>query len=395
MEPKRRNSALAEPGDHPEDALLLGDAEPGLEAHEVPHLPRPVLAAELHHGVRVPAGARVAEAHRLHGAEAKRLGAAARHLLHGEAALEVGHLVELVGGELVRRGERGEERLVLLARHGAVEVVVAVALAVAGQGIDHRLVDRLPAHDRRNRVVERQRRRLALLERRPRRSPFPRVRNGRIYPAATYGVGGRREGVENRAGQRLRRERPGGDDAGGRELRHLARDDADPRVRGDPLVRQAREHLAVHRQRGAGGHPRLIRDGEQERAEPAQLVLEQAVRVAEVGGLEGVAADELGQAAGLVGRRGHRRAHLVELDVDPPLGEGPRGFRAREPPADDGDGHVAATSSASITTTRCWHLRQVRVSPSALETFFSMPTKPQLGQVSTTGRFQVEKSHAG
>ena len=79
-------------------------------ADQVPHLPRPVLAAELHHRVRLAAGARIGQADRLHRAEAERLPAAPGHLLDRQAALEVGHLVELVALVLVGLDQRVEER---------------------------------------------------------------------------------------------------------------------------------------------------------------------------------------------------------------------------------------------------------------------------------------------
>lgn len=116
-------------------------------------------------------------------------------------------------------------------------------------------------------------------------------------------------------------------------------------------------------------------------------------------------------------RRGaNHRAHLVQSYVDTALGERPRSLTTGQSPTHhDHFGssgcvrgsvaggrsrkplhrHVAVASSASSTTILCPHLRQVRVSPSALLTFFSIPTHLQLGQVSATGRFQVEKSQAG
>ena len=103
----------------PEHALLLGNPEPRLEADQVPHLARPVLPPELHHRVRLAAGARIGQADRLHRAEAQRLAAAARHLLDRQAALEVRHLVELVAVVLVGREQRVDERLVCRARPSA------------------------------------------------------------------------------------------------------------------------------------------------------------------------------------------------------------------------------------------------------------------------------------
>jgi hypothetical protein len=113
--------------DHPKDALLLRVAEPRLEADHVPHLPRAVLHAELDHGVRAAAGPRILEADRLHRAEAERIAAALGHLLNRHAAFEVGHLVEVVRRRLVGSRQRVDERLVLLARHRAVEVGALIA----------------------------------------------------------------------------------------------------------------------------------------------------------------------------------------------------------------------------------------------------------------------------
>ncbi len=87
--------------------------------------------------------------------------------------------------------------------------------------------------------------------------------------------------------------------------------------------------------------------------------------------------------------------HLVEGYPDASLRQRPGRLRAGKASADDGGVHARATSSGSATTIRWPHLRQVRLSPSALLIFFSMPSQPQAGQVSGTGRFQVEKSHAG
>ena len=117
--------------------------------------------------------------------------------------------------------------------------------------------------------------------------------------------------------------------------------------------------------------------------------------IAQFHGFEGVAADQFGQTIGLMRRGPDRGAHLVQGYPDAPLGERPRRFRAGKTSADDGGVHASVTSSGSATTIRWPHLRQVRLSPSALLIFFSIPRKPHTGQVSGTGRFQVEKSHAG
>ena len=147
---------VAQARNHREDALLLGNAEPRLEADEVPHPARAVLAPQLHHRMRLPAGSRIGKAHRLHRTEARRLPAPPRHLLDRQASLEVGHLVEIVARVLIGSRERVDERLVLVAGHRAVEVVVAVALPIAREGVDPLAVERVGRDDRRDGVVERE-----------------------------------------------------------------------------------------------------------------------------------------------------------------------------------------------------------------------------------------------
>ena len=170
-------------------------------------------------------------------------------------------------------------------------------------------------------------------------------------------------------------------------------------MRRHALVHRLGEDLAVHGQRRAAGHARRVGAREQQAPQRAQLRLEQAVRVGEIDRLEGVAADELGQPVGVMGRRPHRRPHLVQRHAHAALRERPGRLRAGETAADnggdDGDVHASATSSGSASTILLPHFMQVRVSPSALLIFFSMPTQPHSGQVSGTGLFQVEKSHAG
>ncbi len=119
------------------------------------------------------------------------------------------------------------------------------------------------------------------------------------------------------------------------------------------------------------------------------------MRVGELYGFEGVAADELAQSVGAMGCGWNHRPHLVQRHPNAALRERPGSLRAGETSADDGGVHARATSSGSATISLWPHLRQVRLSPSTLLIFFSIPTQPQLGQVSGTGRFQVEKSHAG
>ena len=115
-----------------------------------------------------------------------------------------------------------------------------------------------------------------------------------------------------------------------------SRTHGDVGMRGHPLVHRLGEDLAVHRQRRAARHARHVGAREQHAAERAQLGLEQAVGVGEVDGFEGVAADQLGQPVGVVGRRLDRRPHLVQGHPDAALRERPGRLRAGETAADDG-----------------------------------------------------------
>ena len=281
---------------------------------------------------------------------------APRHLFRRHAALEVRHRVELVRRGLIGRRERVEERLVLLARHRAVEVrAVALAfhrlLAVARRAEDDVVIDGVVRDDRRDRVVERQR-----LHAEPR---------------------------ANGGGERVGGERPGRDDAGRRQRNGLLAHDGDARMRRDASCTHGRgKDVAVDGERAAAGHARFVGALEDHAAEQAHLGLQQAVRVRRLGALEGVGADELGEAIGLVRLGAAHGPHLVQHDVVPALGELPGGFAAGEAAADDGG------TSHSLP-----HLRHFRKSPRALVNFISAPTYAHSGHVSATGLFHATKSH--
>ena len=302
-----RTRRCARPGIVRKTRCCSGDPEAGLEADQVPHLARLVLTAQLHRRVRLAAGSRVVQADRLHRAEPQRLAAALRHLLDRQAALEVRHLVELVAVKLVGGRQRVDERFVLFARQRRVEVVVAVALAPARLGVEHVVIERLGADDRRNRIVERQR-----------VAAEPRL---------------------DRRCERVGGERPGRNDASPGKGRGLLALDPDERMGTDPRVHERRKHLAINRERGTTRHARLVGQRQQQRAQVAQLGLEQAVRVLQFDGLEGIAADQFTQSVGLVRGGAHHRPHLDDRDVDATLRQRPGGLASGEAAADHGDVH--------------------------------------------------------
>src|SRR3989442_28020 len=81
-------------------------------------------------------------------------------------------------------------------------------------------------------------------------------------------------------------------------------------------------------------------------------------------------------------------------DRHPLLGQRPGGLAAREPAAPHPCPPAQlATDSAGVgssTVTSCPHLRHLRETPLVLVCFSSIPTNPQLGQATGTGRFHVE-----
>ena len=179
----------------------------------------------------------------------------------------------------------------------------------------------------------------------------------------------------DRGGEAIGGERPRRHDAGGRERRGLLAHHADAGVRGDPLRGPAGEDGAVHGEHRAARHPRLVRHAEQQAAEQPQLGLEEAVRVGRFDGLEGVAADQLGEQVGLVGRRGAPGAHLHQRDTHAAFGERPGGFATGEAAADHGGGQPCAVDGAgSSTGTSTPHFRHLRKAPLALDCFVSAPT---------------------
>ena len=120
---------LAQAGDHPEDPLLLGVRQPRLEADQVVGGAVAVLGAQLHHRVRAPAGAGIAQADRLHRPERQHVAPAIGHHLDGQAALEVLGLLEGVGQHLAPAAHRLDEGGVFVGGHRAVQVVAGLVVA--------------------------------------------------------------------------------------------------------------------------------------------------------------------------------------------------------------------------------------------------------------------------
>ena len=143
------------------------------------------------------------------------------------------------------------------------------------------------------------------------------------------------------ARQRVRRQRPGGDDDGTAGACGHARDllahDADAGVVLDLPRHRLGEANPIDRQGGAGRDPRQVGGTHDERAEPPHFFLEKAYCVIELVAAEGVAADELRESVGLVDGSGTDRPHLMDDDRHIEVRGLPCGLAPREAAADYGD----------------------------------------------------------
>ena len=105
----------------------------------------------------------------------------------------------------------------------------------------------------------------------------------------------------------------------------------------------------------SAGDAGLLGGLEEERIEAAEFLLEEPGRGGFGLALEGVAADEFGEAVGLVRGGGAQGTHFVEDAGDAAAGDLPGGFGAGESAADDVDGlsqgqRIPASSAAGTRT---------------------------------------------
>ena len=302
--PVAHELGLLEAGNHAQDSLLLAPLELGLEADDREVAGRQVVLAELHDRVGAAARARIHESHRLHGAEAQGIQAAAGDDLDGQAALEEALVLELVDARALRRRERLVESPVLRLGHRAVDVVVA-APAIARGPEPLAEVDRVRLHHRAHRIEE-------------------------------VEVGLPDEGGHV-LGERVRGERPGGHDRDRiiGDAEDLLPVDAEARKRLHHLGHAAREQAAVHRQGAARRHLHLVGDADDEGVHPPHLFLQQAGGLVESVAAEAVGADELGEVVGLVDGGPPDRPHLEEVDAQAAAGELPCRFTTGEAAPDD------------------------------------------------------------
>ena len=233
-----REFGALESRDHAEDPRLLAVFQLGLEADDVEQRAERVVLPELHDRIGLDGRLMgVGQADRLHRPVAQGLAAALGHHLDRQAAVEIGRALELAELGLLRREQRVDEGLVLVAAHRAVDVgrgaLAARALLVVARlhpGDVH--VDRVAVDDRRDGVEEGERA-LAGEARRSRRRAAPEVSG----PVAMTTLS----------------------QSAGREARDLAALERDERVGQHRALDGGRKAVAVDGERAARRH--LVRVG--------------------------------------------------------------------------------------------------------------------------------------
>ena len=128
------------------------------------------------------------------------------------------------------------------------------------------------------------------------------------------------------------------------------------------------EGLAVDGERAAGGQAVAVGGGDDQAAGRAHLPVQQADGVLlVVVGAEGVGADELGEAVGLVGEGADDGAHLVQDHGHADRGDLPGGLGAGEAAADDVDGvdRVMAPPIGQSAPPETWLTGGARPAPAA------------------------------
>ncbi len=153
--PIAQKARILQARNQPQHARLLAKLQMILKADQVIAVGAQILLAQLHHGPGRPASPRVAQANRLHRAEAQCIAAAPGQHLDGQAALEIVQLLPLFRLGRFGRQQRIEKTVVLRAIHRAVDVIGRSLVPARGK-VDALHVDRVGLDDRRDRVVERQ-----------------------------------------------------------------------------------------------------------------------------------------------------------------------------------------------------------------------------------------------
>ena len=307
----------------------------GLEAHYVEQSAEPIVLPELDYGVRFCGTMRVGQTKRFHWTMPQRFVPALCHDFDRQAAIEVrNNLFPFVKGDLLRAEQGVDKGVVLLARKRAIDVVGARSagsgLVVARLPPGDRHIDAIAVNDGGNRVKESQ-----------------RVLAGALCDRICEPGRGEGPGCDDHAVPVCRRER-----------HNLFAPDLDKRMLGERRCDGRREAFAIDGERGSGGHLIGIGAAQDQRAEPAHLLMKKPDRIVLlVVRAQRVGADELRKSGRLVRRRCANGPHFVKDDRHAPGRTLPGGLAPGEPAADDMHRFGMLSHLASMPTSRTPHMK--------------------------------------
>ena len=275
---------------HPQNPRLLAKLQMILKSNQIVTIRAQILAAQLHRRVRPTPRLGICQSRRLHRPKPQRIPPTPGRLFDRQAALEVLRLLPLLRLRLLRRGQRVDERLVLLLGERAIDVI-GRSLVPARREVHLVHVDRRRVNNRRDRVIESQ-----------------VITSGNRLQSLGQRRRGQRPGSQNR---QLRRTRI--------QVCNLFAHNPDPRLRLQPFLHQPRKHLPIHRQRMPGRHRTRIRILQQKTPRRPHLSLQEPGRTTLRFALQGVGTNQFGKIRRLVRLGGAMRPHLVQLHLAPSL----------------------------------------------------------------------------
>jgi len=296
-------------GDHPEDPALFRPGQFRLKPHDVVEDSLPILPPELNDRMGLSARPRVNQTDRFHRAVGEGVDPPPGDHLDREASLEAPDLLEGAEGDLFRPGEFSPKGLVGFPVHRAVQVV-RLAVPITGCREDPIPIDGFPLNDRGDRVVK-----------------VEVIPAGPCGNGAGKGVGGERAGCDDR-------------DSFRGDFRDLAADQLQPGLCAEFFFNEDGEGVPVNGERLSGRDGRGVSRGKDQGIEAPHLLLQESNGVFQCARTERVAADELGEARGFVGRRKTFGFHLAKPHTIATTEELPGRLAAGKPPADDGDRDV-------------------------------------------------------
>ena len=305
-----------------------------LKADKVVAVGAQVLFAQLHNGPGRSAGARIAQAHRLHRPKSQGIAASAGQHFDGQAAFKVIKLLPLLGFGSLGGQQCVKKAIELLAIHGAINVI-SCPLVPARRKVNPLHVDGIGIDDGRDGVVKGQA---------PRACDALNLRAQRVGSERSRGQN--REVLRTVLGLRVfalkqRCAKP----------RHLLANHANQGLGRNRLGNEPRELDAIHGQCVAGGDGGPVRNSQECRARPPHLLLEQPGRGVGRLALERVGADQFAELRRLVGRGEprlsvHHGPHLVEVHLAAQSGRGQCCLRPSQSAANHANPHCATCGGA-------------------------------------------------